>query len=130
MVRKHTEAEEENNRWSRKLLKEANRVLSNYFARFYYTKAHRGIKKWADYVKFQKHREEFFKRTLLQQKKSMFYVFKASFQNWIAQCKHKELRAETKHSAILAEDEERLIEYRRMNHVALVDQILSEISKK
>ena len=40
---------------------QAQRVLSNVFARYYYIKAERGIKRWHDRVLFEKHRETLIK---------------------------------------------------------------------
>jgi hypothetical protein len=39
------------------LKNQASKILSNTFARFYYIKAQRGIQKWQEVIRYQKHLE-------------------------------------------------------------------------
>ena len=41
-----------------KLKEQANGVLKNYFSRFYYAKAARGIQQWKKAVDYEKHRDQ------------------------------------------------------------------------
>lgn len=64
-VKDLTEKTEENKDLKKALMAIAQRVLSNAFARYYYVKAERGIKRWRDRVAFEKHRELLLKRWCL-----------------------------------------------------------------
>jgi len=55
-VKALTEASDFNKGLRSELIDQAQRVLSNTFARYYYVKAERGIKRWRDRVLFEKHR--------------------------------------------------------------------------
>jgi N-glycosylase/DNA lyase len=64
-------------------VKQAQRVLANRFASFYYTGQTRGFEKWKEFVRYEKHKASLIKKTLDHWKKYQFYCVKSCFQNWM-----------------------------------------------
>ena len=77
IVRAHTEHKSKNTHLSDRLTNQANHVLANYFSRFYYVKAERGLQKWKDFLRYQQHRESILLSVSQKIKKSQFYCVKA-----------------------------------------------------
>jgi hypothetical protein len=55
------------------MTKQAQRIISNAFARFYYVNETRGFERWKEYVNFEKHKERLLKKTLDHWRKYQFY---------------------------------------------------------
>lgn len=78
--------------------------MANAFARFYYSKAERGIRKWKEVVAFEKHRESLLKHRVNHLRHWEFYSLKQGFQNWIGQCKVRENKSAIKYSVLKTEE--------------------------
>lgn len=116
VVDNHTEHINDNSEKQRELRAQANRIMANTFARFYYVKAERGIKKWKEVVEFQKHREMLLKDRINHLRYWEFYWMKQGFQNWIAQCKIRENKSAIKHTVLQTDEAIQLNQHRREQH--------------
>eukprot|EP00351_Strombidinopsis_sp_SopsisLIS2011_P000417 CAMPEP_0116886090 /NCGR_PEP_ID=MMETSP0463-20121206/19771_1 /TAXON_ID=181622 /ORGANISM="Strombidinopsis sp, Strain SopsisLIS2011" /LENGTH=101 /DNA_ID=CAMNT_0004545825 /DNA_START=134 /DNA_END=439 /DNA_ORIENTATION=- len=68
------------------LSKQAKRVVSNAFARSYYSGTRRGFETWRKYIDHEKHKEAILKRTLNHWKKHQFNFAKSCLKNWMLMC--------------------------------------------
>ena len=101
IVSNHSAHSGENSLLQNKLTNQANHVLANYFQRFYYVKAERGLQKWKDYVRCQQHRERILESVTKKIKKSQFYCVKAGLKNWIQNANIHTTNTQIRHTEIL-----------------------------
>ena len=64
-------------------MRQAERLLSNYFARFWYVKAERGLRKWKDVCANQRFRDSYLHKLSLHSRKNQFTFFKSTILNHI-----------------------------------------------
>ena len=98
----HEEKVKENKQLDKNHRKQGQRVLSNYFARYFYVNETRGFEKWKEYVVWQKHKETIMKRYIEHWHKHKTQFLKSVFENWAKQCKLRDLRSEISRTKQLA----------------------------
>jgi len=83
---------------------QAQRVLANAFAKYYYTGETRGIERWKEFVEFEKRKEKILRRTIEHWRHYMFYYVKSSFRNWMLNCDIRERQDQVKKAEMTVKD--------------------------
>jgi len=99
-----------------RLNKQGSRILSNYFARWYYTKSARAFEQWRDSVKYSKHVETVLNRFVDHWRRYKFYQVKAAFQNFTLKSRVAETAAGLKHKEIEREEAQQMVAYQADIH--------------
>lgn len=78
-TKEHADRSSANKNLHKELTDQCKRILSNKFARRYFTHNARAFEKWRDWVESTKHQEKVVKRTCEHWKRHKFYFMKAAF---------------------------------------------------
>jgi hypothetical protein len=70
---------------SKHMTKQAQRIISNAFAKYYYVGLTRGFEKWREHKDFENHKALLFKRMSSRLQKNQLYFMKSCFKNWMLQ---------------------------------------------
>lgn len=87
------------------LHRKAQRGMSNYFARLYYTRLQARFKKWRQTVVDMKHREHLMGKFVEHWRNFRFYFMKASFKNWIHKVRSHETKVEIRQTKIAGDEQ-------------------------
>ena len=86
------------------MLAQAQRILSNKFARFHSVNLTRGFEKWREVITFYANRDRLLEKACSHIRKSQFYCVRAAFRNWIQHANIKERIYQIKRETMHVED--------------------------
>lgn len=88
------------------MTKQAQRIIANAFARFYYIGETRGFEKWREFVIESKRKEQILKKMLDHWKKYQFNYVKSCIKNWMAHANIQEKKDQLKKEELRLKDAE------------------------
>ncbi len=84
--------QQESKEMSERMMTQAQRILANAIARFFYIGESRGFEKWRDYVEDQRRKEYLIQKMIGHMRKFQYERFIRSFKAWIANADIEERR--------------------------------------